>query len=162
MKRLLIKIAAILFIVAGLIAVLWPVPTWRLYDGNWQALAMTHAENFCAGQGIVNDSGAINNNINDPAVDACIAASELGDTPSVAHSQRWFCEGIQSKLSGFTNCLNQVQQYQIWGLAHGGFTREWNDSNSYPQIIDYDITQAPRRAGRQDDTRNDNGRGFGE
>ena len=49
MKKFLTYTLAVMLVVGGAIAVNWPVNTWRLYDGNWQPLAMTEAESYCAG-----------------------------------------------------------------------------------------------------------------
>jgi hypothetical protein len=158
MKKILVRILAAVLVVGGLVAVLWPVDTWRLYDANWQPLAMTEAENYCAGKVLAENSFV--NKKDDIIVDTCVETSDRGNVASVGSSQAWFCQGIRSVLPSFDDCLPVVQNYQIWGLQHGGYTLEWNDSNTYPQIVQYNITEAPRGDGRDDGNRNDNGRGF--
>lgn len=132
------------------VAVFWPVETWRLYDKNWQPLAMTQAENWCTGVQI--GTGNFENKLNDPSVADCVADSKLdNEKPSITNSQIWFCQGINSIIADFTvdACVKTVRDYKIWGLLHGGFTFEWADSgNTYPEIAYDNIKQAPPRGER--------------
>lgn len=134
--------AVVLLVVGGAVAVMWPVETWRLYDENWQPLALTHAENHCAGEIL---GGNFENKTNDPRVDECVATSHLdNETPNVASSVGWFCEGIASATTslGVADCVSQVESLDIWGLQHGGYTWEWNDANPRP-VAAYEDIRSP-------------------
>ncbi len=159
MKRTLIKIGAVLFVIAGLVAVLWPVDNWRLYDANWKPLAMTEAEGYCAGY-LLGDGG-FNNTEDKEGMAACIAENEglENDTPSIGIVVKSFCNGL-AVTAGLPHneCMDITEGYDIWPLQYGGYTWEWNDTNARPEVVQSDISQAPRRDGRTDDIRNETGR----
>lgn len=162
MKKILIKIGVIAFIIGGLVAVLWPVDTWRMYDANWQPLAMTESEAFCAGF-LLGDSG-FNNVQDEEGMQVCMERfDDKSDTPSVGIVISAFCDGLWVS-AGFpkTDCEDVTEGYEIWPLQHGGYTWEWNDTNSRPEVVQSNISQAPRREGRDEDNRNETGRGIGE
>lgn len=159
MKRILIKVLVFVFIVGGLAAVLWPVDNWRMYDANWKPLAMTDAEGYCAGY-LLGESG-FNNSQDVEAMAACITTNDQKDntTPNVGIVIRSFCNGI-SLTAGMPqqDCEDIIEGYEIWPLMNGGYTWEWNDTNARPQVVQSNISQAPRRDGRTDDIRNETGR----
>jgi hypothetical protein len=156
-KTLSVWALVVVVVVGGGVFVTWPMETWRRYDKNWQALAMTHAENHCAGQ-VLADNG-FNNKLDDPAVDACVAASKLDNTtPNVAQSVGWFCQGIASSYPlSVSECVGQVEGLQIWGLQHGGYTWDWSDNNPRP-VAGYTDLRAASREGREGDPTREEGR----
>jgi hypothetical protein len=158
MKRILGISAAILLVVGGLVAVLWPVETWRMYDANWKPLAMTEAEAYCAG--FVLGEGNFTNKENPEGMEVCYTSSKYDNTvPRIGVAVRRFCEGLFATV-GYPvgECENAVNGYDLWPLAVGGYTWEWNDSNPRPQIVQSDLGNAPRREGRNDDGRENVGR----
>lgn len=159
MKRILIKIGVLVFIIGGLVAVLWPVDTWRMYDANWQPLAMTEAEAWCAG----NLLGASNfNNSEDiEGMEACFEAHEDLDnvSPRIGAVIVKFCSGLATTSDiPAPECVDIIEGYEMWPLQYGGYTWQWNDTNPRPEIVQSDISNAPRREGRTDDNRNETGR----
>jgi hypothetical protein len=156
MRKFFAFVAGIILIIGGFIIINWNVPTWRLYDGNWKPLAMTQAENWCAGK-VLGDNG-FNNKQDDPDVDACVAASKMDNTtPNIALSVEWACRGVNAAFPDFPveDCKVQVEGGDIWFLQHGGYTWEWNSGNKRPVASHSDIRQPPRGE-RDSDERTDN------
>lgn len=144
MKRLLIRVLAGAFVIGGFVAVLWPVPTWRLYDANWQPLAMTQAEAWCAGWTMGNAQA----NKQDPAAmkDCMETHDELdNEIHGIATIIRQGCLGFGAS-SGFdpNACEAIIESNGIWWLRDGGFTLAWNETNPRPQVIQVSIQNAPR------------------
>lgn len=161
MKRILTWTATILLAVGGLILAFWPVQTWRLYDANWNPLAMTHAESWCMGR-IAAENNYINSK-DDPRVDQCVLESNFDNTiPSIGKAIRWGCVGSVSADSGWSvsDCIRTVEAWDVWFLQHGGWTWEWNDAHPRPVVAYSDIRNAPR--GERDDSIRDSGGRFGE
>jgi len=155
MKKFMIWMAGIALIIGGFIIITADVPMWRLYDKNWQPLAMTEAENYCVGQ-ILGKNG-LNNTKNDPEVDACVAASRMDNvTPNIAKAVTWACQGIASRYPGLTieDCEGQVEGGDLWFLQHGGYTWEWNSGNKRPVASHSNIGQPPR--GERNDSEREN------
>lgn len=144
MKKFFLGLLIVLITVGGFILVTWDVPNWRLYDRQWRPLAMTHAENFCAG--VLTFTSADER----PEEQAeCIAQHDDLDnvTPDVASSLRWGCEGLFSVSEWpVEECMEAVEGYQVWFLQHGGYTNDWAEagSNKRPNVAAVDITKAPR------------------
>ena len=158
MKRILGWIAVVILVVGGGIATFWPVPTWRLYDANWQPLALTQAEAYCVGQVLAKNGYA--NKQDDSEVDACVTDSKLDNTlPDVGKAMKWGCDGIRSVDSSWsqTECLAAFDSYDMWLLLHGGYTWAWNDQNPRPNVAYSNIREAPRGE-RNDNNRNTDGR----
>ena len=158
MKRILIWIALVTFAIGAAVVVFWPVSNWRLYDENWNPLALTEAESWCAGEILARNKFA--NKRDDPQVDACVVNSSKNNTvPDVVKAQGWQCSAMVSVVPewGYDNCLATLQSYKIWLLQHGGYTMDWNTSNPYPDIVQYNISQAPRGE-RDGEQRNEGGR----
>lgn len=145
MKKILTKIAAVTFVVGGLVAVMWPVPTWRMYDANWQELAMTQAESYCSGY-VLGENGF--NNVPDiPGMETCIAESNLDNLePDIAQSVRLACTGLSIWFPEYvvSDCMADVEGFEVWFLVDGGYTWEWNASHPRPVVAHYNISQAPR------------------
>ncbi|KKM02900.1 hypothetical protein LCGC14_1779810 [marine sediment metagenome] len=81
MKKFMIWLSVIMFVVGLGVVTFWDVPTWRLYTQDWKPLAMTHAENYCTGKIGINTRFMPN----DPAVDHCEETSGKDNiTPSIA------------------------------------------------------------------------------
>lgn len=153
MKKFLTYFLAVALVVGGGIAVSWPVPTWRLYDGNWQALAMTEAESYCAGFHVALSGYSDKPN---KETDDCVLTSSMDNTtPSVANSQFWACKGVNAADPAFpvADCVATVQSYEIWFLLHGGFSYVWNAGNKYPQVAAANISKAPPRGEGRDSER---------
>lgn len=145
MKKILIKLAIVLLVVGGTVLVSWPTIQWRLYDAEWQPLAMTKAESFCAGM-ILAERGFINLP-NDIEVDKCVANSKHDNTtPNLGMAVRWGCTGVQAVDSSYPieACLEAIEYYQLWFLQHGGYTWNWNDGHKRPVIAFTNIREAPR------------------
>ena len=145
MKRILGWVAVFILVVGGAIVTFWPVPTWRLYDANWQPLAMTQAESYCVGKVLAENS--YNNTKDNPTVDRCVAESKMDNTvPHVEKAMQWGCEGIRSVDSSWsqTDCLEAFENWDMWLLQHGGYTWAWNDQNPRPNVAYSNIREAPR------------------
>lgn len=158
MKRVLGWVVVFVLVVGGATATFWPVPTWRLYDANWQPLVMTEAESYCVGR-VLAENG-FNNTQNDPKVKACIEESVLDNaTPNISKAIMWACQGIKSVDPSWslTDCGNSVYGFNIWFLLHGGYTRSWNDQNPRPDAAYSNIREAPRGE-RNDNNRQTEGR----
>jgi len=150
-------VAGIALIVGGFIVITADVPMWRLYDKNWNPLAMTEAENYCVGQ--VLGKNALNNTKDDPEVAACVAASRMDNaTPNIAMSIEWGCKGIYSTYPDFLvdECKSQIEEGDLWFLQHGGYTWEWSESgsNKRPVASHSNIGQPPR--GERNDSEREN------
>jgi hypothetical protein len=92
-------------------------------------------------------------------VTECMATTEQDNTtPVMGQSVRIGCTGLNSS-NGFDIevCVSAFEGYQLWWLKDGGYTPEWDSAHPRPQIIKYDISQAPRGE-RNDDARNEEGR----
>ena len=132
-------------VVGGGILAFWQVNHWRLYDADWNALALTSAENYCAGvEGMRNgfdrqDKKTIN----------CIENSERdNETPSITESVKWACEGILSsgRFQGSArSCQLIFEDNSLWLLEGGGFTSKWNDERPRPKPLDEGIINTPGR-----------------
>ena len=157
MKRILGWVAVFILVVGGAIVTFWPVATWRLYDANWQPLALTQAESYCVGQVLVKNAYA--NKQGDSEVDDCVKASTLDTVPDVARALHWGCEGIRSLDPAWTqaDCLDALDRYEFWFLLHGGWTWGWNDQNPRPNVAYINIREAPRGS-RNDSNRTTDGR----
>lgn len=158
MRRVLGWVAVFILVVGGATVTFWPVPTWRLYDANWQPLAMTQAEAYCVGQ-ILAGNG-YNNIKDDREVDGCVAGSKLDNAiPDVGRVAYWGCDGIRSIDSSWsqTDCLATFIDLDIWFLQHGGYTWAWNDQNPRPNVAYSNIREAPRGE-RNDNNRQTEGR----
>lgn len=152
MKKALVWLSIWAFVIGGAAAVLWDVPKWRLYDANWEPLAMTQAESWCSGKLL--GEREVNFEKRAPALmKQCIADSELDNTtPNIANSVRWSCEGINAAVEwDMKVCVDTVEAYEVWFLANGGITNTWDSGNSRPEVITDDITKAPPRGERTDD-----------
>ena len=161
MKRIFIWIATILLVVGGFILAFWPVQTWRIYDAGWQPLALTHAESYCAGQ-VLAENG-YTNQANDPRVDECVIESKKNNTtPNIGQAVRWVCDGMRKIDPGFglMNCMDILNNMNLWFLQHGGYTWSWNDAHPRPIVAYVNVRDAPR--GERDDSVRDSGGRFGE
>lgn len=151
MRKFLLYFAGFALVVGGFIAVMWPVPNWRLYDANWRPLAMTQAESFCAG--LLFGERMTNEQDHEWMVD-CIANSSYEHTPSVANSPAWGCQGLLSTPYGagwpLEDCLAAMEAAEVWWLLDGGYTMEWNSGNKRPEVAASNIKQAPDRDGRDE------------
>jgi hypothetical protein len=152
MKRLAALALSVLLVVGGGIAVFWPVNFWRLFDDNLRPLALTQAENYCAGlHGIQNRFA-----FNDPEVIACIASSTYdNESPSIADSVRWGCQGIVAGGwdDGTTNdCVSIFDRDQLWLVKDGGITYAWSDAYPRPVAVGDGIIAPPdySRTGTRD------------
>ncbi len=141
MKKFMIWVGVISFVVGLGLLVFWPIsgPTaWRQYDMNWQPLALTEAENYCAGKVGINNGFAHNSK----DVADCIERSTLDNTqPSVSRSITWACVGI--KAGGYKGTISQctkiLDNADIWLLVSGGFTAAWNDVRPRPTVANQDL-----------------------
>lgn len=144
MKKFLVGALVFAIVVGGFIIVTLDVPKWRLYDRQWRPLAMTQAENYCAG--ILTATAAEER----PEEQAeCIAENDHLDniTPNLAMSVQWGCEGLYVAAEyPVQDCKDAVEVHQVWFLQHGGYTVEWAESgaNQRPNVAKVDITKAPR------------------
>lgn len=152
------KVGAFILIVGGLVAVLWPVQTWRMYDANWRPLAMTHAESYCAGTTLA-EGDFINRPYPNEMKD-CLKDSKLDNTiPNIGKAVNWACRGIQA-VNGWMIllCEATVEAYGLWFLTEGGYTFEWDDVNHRPEAYRFNIKTAPPRDQRDIDERDSGGR----
>lgn len=150
MRKFLIYVAVLTLVVGGFIIVTLDVPNWRLYDSRWRPLAMTEAENYCAGWLF----GSTLVNREDPSAMAdCIERNHMdNETPNVARSVEWGCQGVLAGLAeqaqewDMAACLDAVEGAQVWFLMNGGYTVSWaqSGSNKRPVVAQTDITRAPR------------------
>ncbi len=136
MKKFLGWIAVFVLIVGGAVLAFWPVNHWRLYDADWQPLALTNAENYCAGaQGMKNGFDR-----DDKLTKECTENSSRDNvTPSIANSPQWACEGVVSsgQFNGSIHaCVQILHNNSFWLIAGGGLTFAWNDERPRPQPID--------------------------
>lgn len=157
MKRLLVKIAASLFVLGGAALVFWPINFWRLYDANWSPLALTYAEAYCTGY-ILGESGFTNKPSPDVAV--CVENSDFdNETPSIGRAIHWGCEGLYVSV-GFPipDCKKVFEDYEMWWLLDGGYTWEWDKAHPRPVVAHADIGTAPPRQERDGNERNSGGR----
>ena len=136
MKKFIIWVGVVVFVIGLGVVTFWDVPQWRLYTQDWKPLAMTHAENYCTGK-----IGIGNRFIpNDPAVERCMKESGKDNvTPSIANSESWACEGV---LDGgwdapMQTCLDILRQAELWMLAGGGLASasSWSDTHPRPEAI---------------------------
>ncbi len=158
MKRVLGWVAVFILVVGGGIVTFWPVDTWRLYDANWQPLALTQAESYCAGKVLAENN--YSNKANDKDVDVCVKESKFDNTvPNVGKALKWACEGIRSVDYSWTaaDCIGTFDNYQFWLMQHGGYTWNWNDQNPRPNVAYSNIREAPRGE-RDSNIRNTDGR----
>ena len=158
MKRILAWVAVFVLVLGGAVAIYWPVPLWRMYDANWQPLAMTQAESYCAGKVLAQNG--YSNKANDKEVDQCVKDSEWDNTtPDVGKALKWACEGILSTDPAWsiTDCIGTFDSNSFWLMLHGGYTWRWNDQNPRPNTAYSNIREAPRGE-RNDNTRNTDGR----
>ncbi len=140
MKKIATWIATFALVVGGGIAVFWPIDFWRLFDANLRPLALTHAENYCAGtvgiaEGFKFDSIMVERCLNNTSLD--------NETPSIAKSVRWACQGIvQGGWAGSVGeCINIFEANQMWTVATGGLTMSWNDAHPRPRAIDEGVIE---------------------
>ncbi len=149
MKKILTWIVVWSFIIGGGIIAFWQVETWRLYDADWNALAMTNAENYCAGS-----NGMLNGFKKDDKLTKDCTANSARDntTPSITYSPKWACEGIRS--AGWDgsqyDCEFIFNQNGIWLLQGGGITMKWNDQRPRPEPIDEGVIENEKRGNRSD------------
>ena len=158
MKRIMAWVTVFVLVVGGGIVAYWPVATWRLYDANWQPLALTQAESYCAGKILAQNS--YSNKANDREVNECVAESRFDNSvPNVGKALRWACEGIRSADPSWStaDCLGTFENYQFWLMQHGGYTWNWNDQNPRPNAAYSNIREAPRGE-RNDNNRDTDGR----
>jgi len=159
MKKLAAYVGALLLVVGGAVAAFWPINFWRLYDANLRPLALTHAENYCAGF----HGFAAGFPEHDPAVTDCENSGPYDNvTPSVANSVQWACQGIVAGGWGgmVSDCELIFEQDQLWLVQGGGITRSWNDAWPRPRpiggsIVPMDDSRTGSRDGfsRDDTTR---------
>ena len=149
MKKFMIWLGVVVFVIGLGVVTFWDVPQWRLYTQNWEPLAMTHAENYCTGK-----IGISTRFIpNDPAVDHCEETSGKDNIiPSIANSEEWACEGVLAGgyAIGIRDCIDILQQNQLWMLVGGGIaTREsWSDTHPRPEAIQEGVLPDSTRSNR--------------
>ena len=158
MRRFLIKVGAVLFAIAGLVAILWPVNNWRMYDANWAPLAMTDAESYCSGW-VLGDTNFVNKE-NKQAIQDCLDRVEYDNTqPHIGASVQLACIGLfETQAWPVNDCVQLIEGYEVWFLQWGGYTWEWNDAHPRPQVYKTNIVEAPSREDRAEDGRNSTGR----
>lgn len=143
MKKLLGWTLVLVLVVGGALAAFWPISgpaAWRLYDENWKPLALTEAENWCAGSVGINDGFTERN----PAVSRCVKDTDLdNEFPSITNSMKWACQGILiGGWNGTTSqCLNIFKNGELWLLVGGGMTSDWNDERSRPVELDNNLLE---------------------
>jgi hypothetical protein len=145
MKRFLAWTVVVVFVVGGAVLTFWPVSFWRLYDADWNALALTSAENYCAGaEGMRNGFDR-----DDRKTKECTMNSDRdNETPSIAQSVKWGCEGVVSSgqfQGSVWDCQLIFEDNGLWLLEGGGFTYEWNDERPRPKPLDEGIITVPSR-----------------
>jgi hypothetical protein len=143
MKRVATWFAIIALVVGGGVVTFWPIDFWRMFDANQRPLALTEAENWCSGWVGITEQAFEEN---DPKVLRCMeSTSKDNETPSAAQSIGWACDGIIA--AGWegtpTQCLDLLEEIQIWMLAGGGFTNEWSDAYPRPVALDEGIIEDP-------------------
>lgn len=134
MKRILSITGGIALVVGMGIVVFWPINFWRLFDDNLRPLALTQAENYCAGFHGINNQFAYN----DPDVATCIASGDYdNETPSVADSVMWGCQGIVAGgwPGSVNDCADIFERDQLWLLLNGGITLAWSEAYPRPKPI---------------------------
>ena len=143
MKKLATWVALVALVVGGGLAVFWPTDFWRLFDANQRPLALTEAENWCSGYIGMGQQRFIED---DPAVARCMDTQGLeNETPSIANSVYWACQGIRQAgwLGSSHECQDLFAANQLWMLAGGGFTTEWNDAYPRPVALDEGVLEEP-------------------
>ena len=153
MRKLLIRVGIIAFIVVGAMLVFWPTNFWRLYDANLRPLALTHAENYCVGFAGIQDGFQFDSAI----VKTCMSETTLDDTePSIANSIRWGCLGVVAGGWGgkAQDCEQIFEARQFWFVQGGGITDNWNDAHPRPQPIDEGVLDSdiPQRSENREGT----------
>jgi len=149
MKKFALWLGIVALVVGGGIATFWPIDFWRLFDANQRPLAMTEAENWCAGyHGMLSKRFAEG----DPAVARCMETTAYdNETPSIANSILWACKGIVA--TGWNGLVIQCQDIfeanQMWMLAGGGFTAEWSDAYPRPVPLDEGVIEEPNTRGNR-------------
>jgi len=143
MKKFAAWFAVIVLVVGGGVATFWPIDFWRLFDANQRPLALTEAENWCAG-----NVGMANTRFkeNDPAVLRCIEQSGRdNEHPSIANSVHWACLGIvQAGWDGIVlQCEDIFASNQMWMLLGGAFTNQWSDAYPRPVPLDEGVLEEP-------------------
>jgi len=151
MKRFAGWAAVFIIVVGGGILAFWPVNHWRLYDADWNPLALTNAENYCAGaEGMVNGFKR-----DDRKTKECTENSVRNNTiPSITNSSRWACEGVIStgRFPGTVyDCMHVFDANQLWLLEGGGITVKWNDERPRPVPLDEGVLDKEPRGNRSDD-----------
>ncbi len=151
MKKFLGWAAVFIIVVGGGILAFWPVDFWRLYDADWNALALTNAENYCAGaEGMANGFKR-----DDTRTKDCTKNSARdNETPSITSSSKWACEGVTSTglfPGGVYDCMRVVEDNNLWLLEGGGITYRWNDQRPRPAPLDEGVLDKKPRGNRSDD-----------
>ena len=143
MKKFLGWTLVLALVVGGALAAFWPISgpaAWRLYDENWKPLALTEAENWCAGSVGIND-GFVDQNAD---VLKCVRDTDLdNEQPSINMSITWACEGIVAGGWDGTvgNCKNIFETGNLWLLIGGGITSDWNDARPRPTETDENLLE---------------------
>ena len=146
MKKLLGWTLVLALVVGGALAAFWPISgpaAWRLYDENWRPLALTEAENWCAGSVGINDGFTEHNS----TVLQCVEDTNLdNEFPSITNSIGWACQGIRDGGWGGSTvqCRKIFQNGELWLLVGGGMTSDWNDERSRPVELDKNLLEDER------------------
>lgn len=145
MKKFLGWLVVFVLVVGGAVLSFWNVNHWRLYDADWNPLALTNAENYCAGaEGMRNGFDR-----DDRKTKECTINSDRdNETPSIAQSVNWGCEGIVSSgrfQGGVWDCMLIFEDNGLWLLEGGGFTFKWNNERPRPKPLDEGIITVPSR-----------------
>ena len=143
MKKFIIRLGVVVFVVGMGLLVFWPISgpaAWRQYDMNWQPLALTEAENWCAG------NIGINNGFkkNSKEIADCIERSTLdNEQPSVSRSLAWACTGIVDGgyRGSIIKCKNLIDKSELWLIVSGGFTSAWDDTRPRPVVTNQDLLE---------------------
>lgn len=142
MKRLFIWAAVFLFVIGLGVVTFWDVPQWRLYDKDWNPLAMTEAENYCTATVGLGESFKPNS----ANVQRCMDLTQKDNvTHSIAMSTTWACEGIRD--AGWDGTLNQckniIDDNGLWMIAGGGLATADSWSDSHPRPVATVIGELP-------------------
>jgi len=152
MKRLLIWAAVVAFVAGMGVATFWDVPNWRLYTVNWEPLAMTNAENYCAAVVGLNEGFKPNS----PDVQRCMEeTSRDNETVSVAQSVQWACDGIRDAgwPGTLPQCMEIINTGELWMIAGGGLANRESWSDSHPRPSETQVGELPdERTNRGGDT----------
>lgn len=127
MNRLLAA-AGIIIITGGLVLLMAPVSI-PLLDANRQVLAETEQAGYCAGQTLIQSQGRGS----EEAMTDCIASSTYNSKIDHQVVQDAFCRGIVVYYpTTQADCMQTVQDQQIWPTMKGTWTNAWNSRFKYP------------------------------